>query len=71
LYGQDEDRRRSKRAGFDHHLVKPLNHDALLSLLSAAGYAETRPIADNGTAEGRAQNRRVEIVVHSTADQGG
>jgi len=34
-YGQDEDRRRSKEAGFDHHLIKPLNHDALLSLLSA------------------------------------
>jgi CheY-like chemotaxis protein len=33
-YGQDEDRRRSKEAGFDHHLIKPLDHDALLSLLS-------------------------------------
>ena len=36
-YGQDEDRRRSREAGFDHHLVKPLDHDALLSLLAAAG----------------------------------
>ena len=34
-YGQEEDRRRSQEAGFDHHLVKPLDHDALLSLLSA------------------------------------
>ncbi len=34
-YGQDEDRRRSKEAGFDHHLIKPLDHDALLVLLSA------------------------------------
>ncbi len=34
-YGQDEDRRRSKEAGFDHHLIKPLDHDALISLLSA------------------------------------
>jgi chemotaxis protein MotB len=31
--------------------------------LSAAGYADTRPAADNETAEGRARNRRVEIVI--------
>lgn len=32
-YGQDEDRRRSKEAGFDHHLTKPVDHDALMGLL--------------------------------------
>ena len=32
-YGQDDDIRRSKEAGFDHHLVKPIDHDALLSLV--------------------------------------
>ena len=31
--------------------------------LSAAGYSEYRPVADNDTAEGRAENRRVEVVV--------
>ncbi len=36
-YGQEEDLRRSKEAGFDQHLIKPLDHDALLSLLSAEG----------------------------------
>jgi len=36
-YGQDEDRRRSREAGFDHHLIKPLDHDALLTLLTDAG----------------------------------
>ncbi|HTA06054.1 MAG TPA: flagellar motor protein MotB [Solirubrobacteraceae bacterium] len=31
--------------------------------LSAAGYAELRPLASNATASGRARNRRVEIVL--------
>jgi chemotaxis protein MotB len=31
--------------------------------LSAAGYAEFHPVAPNGTPEGRAQNRRVDLVV--------
>lgn len=31
--------------------------------LSAAGYGEYRPVADNTTAEGMARNRRVDVVV--------
>jgi len=31
--------------------------------LSAAGYAEFHPVAGNATAEGRAQNRRVDLVI--------
>jgi two-component system CheB/CheR fusion protein len=32
-YGQDEDRRRAREAGFDEHLVKPVEPDALRALL--------------------------------------
>ena len=35
-FGQDEDRRRAHEAGFDQHLTKPIDYDALLGLLSAA-----------------------------------
>ena len=33
-WGQDEDRRQSKEAGFDHHMVKPVDFAALMSLLA-------------------------------------
>ncbi|MBX9792219.1 MAG: PAS domain S-box protein [Pirellulales bacterium] len=32
-WGQDEDRRKSREAGFDHHLVKPVDHNSLMILL--------------------------------------
>lgn len=32
-YGQDDDRLRSRRAGIDHHLVKPVAPDALRILI--------------------------------------
>jgi len=35
-YGRDEDRRRAVEAGFDHHLVKPPDLDALARLLGRA-----------------------------------
>jgi CheY-like chemotaxis protein len=34
-WGQDSDRRMSQEAGFDHHLVKPVDPDILRHLLSA------------------------------------
>jgi CheY-like chemotaxis protein len=36
-WGQAEDRQRSKEAGFDAHLVKPVDHTALVKLLAGSG----------------------------------
>jgi CheY-like chemotaxis protein len=36
-WGQDEDRRRSSEAGFDHHLVKPVDLSALQAILTHSG----------------------------------
>ena len=36
-WGAAEDRRKTRDAGFDHHLVKPVDPAALLKLLSSLG----------------------------------
>ena len=38
-YGQEEDRRRSREAGFNHHLVKPVAPDTIYQLLAAPATA--------------------------------
>jgi CheY-like chemotaxis protein len=35
-WGQEEDRQRTRDAGFDHHLLKPVNVGALKVLLTEA-----------------------------------
>jgi tRNA A37 threonylcarbamoyladenosine dehydratase len=35
-WGQQEDVQRAREAGFDHHLVKPVDPDAVLKLLATA-----------------------------------
>jgi len=37
--------------------------------LSATGYADTRPLANNGDEQGRASNRRVELIMQTEADK--
>jgi PAS domain S-box-containing protein len=36
-WGQDDDRRKSEEAGFNGHMVKPVDYDKLLDLLESAG----------------------------------
>jgi len=38
-------------------------HDIAPARISAAGYAEFHPVADNATEAGRAENRRVDLIV--------
>jgi signal transduction histidine kinase/CheY-like chemotaxis protein len=44
-YGQDEDRRRSLEAGFDHHLVKPVDPAQLGDIIHSLG--ADRPLGNN------------------------
>ena len=37
--------------------------------ISVAGYADTQPVAPNTTPEGRAKNRRIDIVIFVGAEK--
>jgi CheY-like chemotaxis protein len=59
-WGQEEDRRRSKEARFDHHLTKPVEFAALRKLLvgstpRAFGLAENDSLARSASADVRAR----------------
>jgi len=51
------------------YLVK--NFDIDPDKISATGFAEFRPVSDNATAEGRAKNRRVDLVMLSNEGERG
>jgi chemotaxis protein MotB len=51
------------------YLVKHFEVDP--DKISATGYAEFRPLADNATPEGRARNRRVDLVMLSSDGERG
>lgn len=51
------------------HMIK--NFDVDPDKISAAGYGEFRPLADNATSDGRAKNRRVDLVMLSSDGERG
>lgn len=42
-------------------------HEVAAGRLTTVGHGESKPVADNGTAAGRQQNRRVEIVIEKAS----
>ncbi|MGD0039473.1 MAG: hypothetical protein ABSE84_03475 [Isosphaeraceae bacterium] len=38
-YGQEDDRCRSREAGFNHHLVKPIDYNVLVTLIGQSQYS--------------------------------
>ncbi len=59
--GREEMNRSLSQGRADAVLDALLAQNLLLGDLSAKGYGESEPIADNGTEEGRAANRRIEF----------
>ncbi len=59
--GREEMNRALSQGRADAVLDALLAQNLLLGDLSAKGYGESEPIADNGTEEGRAANRRIEF----------
>ncbi len=46
-YAEDDARRRSEEAGFDHHLVKPVDPDGVLALLASLEWEDSPLISSN------------------------
>jgi outer membrane protein OmpA-like peptidoglycan-associated protein len=65
-YNQDLSQQRAQ-AVRDYLVTRGMAADRI----TAQGFGSTRSVADNGSAEGRADNRRVEIVVQPTAPAAG
>jgi len=47
-----------------HSAEQALREGGLTGNLSAAGHGESNPLASNNTRDGRAKNRRVEVIVN-------
>jgi two-component system, sensor histidine kinase len=65
-YGTPDALERSRRAGFDHHLIKPVNPEALYKLLNADEHARSLTVA---TADARAGSSRGQPIAASVGDR--
>lgn len=64
-FGSDDDNQGLSQARADTVLQYLLtNSPRSPADLRAEGFGESRPVANNETAEGRARNRRIDIVIH-------
>ena len=57
-WGQEEDRKRSKEAGFDYHIVKPVDHVELMRLLGSL-YSNAEPEVTNLSPPRRPEEKTV------------
>ena len=60
--GDDEKNRLLSQSRADAVVAYLVEKGVTGSRLSSIGFGEVAPIADNGTSEGRAQNRRVQFT---------
>lgn len=61
--GDDDANQRLSQARAEAVLAFLSSHGVAAGRLSAVGHGESKPIASNATAEGRANNRRVELII--------
>lgn len=69
--GRDEMNQQLSQARAESVLNALMARRVLTANLTARGYGETKPIADNRTEEGREQNRRIEVRLVGADDETG
>src|SRR5437588_6334224 len=66
--GTSADNMRLSQTRADNVVNYLASHGIARSRLSAIGYGETRPIADNSTEVGRRLNRRIDAIIACATD---